>query len=100
MKTLAGSQFDFLKSNTLDDTTEQREPSFENLWQNGDFEFWLPTHEVMPFSDAANSEAYNFWAKQTRTHISDPQKFGILAALEPIHPFSTNRPRLKQDFYK
>lgn len=100
MNTFAGFQYDFLKRKTMDDTPEQREAFFEELWRNGGFEFWLATYEDMLFDDAANREAYNFWAKKTRARITDPHKRGILAPLEPIHPFGTKRPSLEQDFYE
>jgi cation diffusion facilitator CzcD-associated flavoprotein CzcO len=100
MKTFAGFSYDFVKRKTLNDTPEQREAFYEELWKNGGFEFWLATYEDMLFDDDANREAYNFWAKKTRARIHDPWKRDILAPLEPIHPFGTKRPSLEQDFYE
>ena len=100
MKTFAGFPYDFLKRNTLDDTPEQREAFYEKLWQAGGFGFWLATYHDMLYSDAANREAYNFWAKKTRARIQDPRKRDLLAPLEPIHPFGTKRPSLEQDYYE
>ncbi len=100
MKTFAGFPYDFVKRNTLDDTPEQREAFYNERWRNGGFEFWLATYQDMLFSDDANREAYNFWAKKTRARINDPRKRDILAPLEPIHPFGTKRPSLEQNFYE
>lgn len=100
MKNFAGFPYDFLKRNTLDDTPEQREAFYEKLWQAGGFGFWLATYQDMLFSDAANREAYNFWAKKTRARIQDARKRDLLAPLEPIHPFGTKRPSLEQDYYE
>jgi hypothetical protein len=41
MKTFAGFQMDFKPVNTFDETPEQREAFFEELWQKGGFHFWL-----------------------------------------------------------
>ncbi|KAF7512594.1 hypothetical protein GJ744_000855 [Endocarpon pusillum] len=100
MKNFAGFPYDFLKRNTLDDTPEQREAFYEKLWQAGGFGFWLANYQDLFFSDAANREAYNFWAKKTRARIQDPRKRDLLAPLEPIHPFGTKRPSLEQDYYE
>lgn len=99
-RTFGGFQFDFAERKTMDDSPEQREAFYERLWQNGGFEFWLATYKDMLFDEAANREAYNFWAKKTRARIEDPRKRDILAPLEPPHPFGTKRCSLEQDFYE
>ncbi|KAK4936048.1 hypothetical protein LTR10_022998 [Elasticomyces elasticus] len=98
--TFAGFAFDFAEKNTFDDTPEEREAFFEQLWQNGGFRFWLATYKDMLFDQKANREAYDFWAKKTRARIQDPVKRDILAPLEPPHAFGTKRPSLEQNFYE
>ncbi|KAL2012971.1 hypothetical protein VTN00DRAFT_496 [Thermoascus crustaceus] len=100
MKTFSGMRYDWYPKNTFDDTPEEREAFFEELWSRGGFEFWLATYRDMLFDLKANREAYNFWAKKTRARINDPRKKDILAPLEPFHPFGTKRPSLEQDFYE
>ena len=100
MTTFAGFAYDFVEKNTFDDTPEEREAFFEDLWQKGGFQFWLATYKDMLFEDNANREAYNFWATKTRARIHDPVKRDILAPLEPPHPFGTKRPSLEQNYYE
>lgn len=51
----------FLPTATFDHTPEQRKETYEQLWKEGDFSFWLGTYYDMLFSPNANTEAYNFW---------------------------------------
>ncbi|MCJ1357504.1 MAG: hypothetical protein MMC33_007500 [Icmadophila ericetorum] len=100
LTTFAGFSYDFVKRKTFDDTAEEREAFFEQLWDHGGFEFWLATYEDMLFDKAANRAAYDFWAKKTRPRINDPKTRDILAPLEPPHAFGTKRPSLEQDYYE
>ena len=99
-KTFAGFPFDFVEKDTADDTPEEREKLFEQLWADGGFKFWLGTYRDMLFDKQANRHAYDFWAKKVRARIDDPQARDILAPLEPPHAFGTKRPSLEQDFYE
>ncbi|KAL1985623.1 hypothetical protein VTN96DRAFT_7603 [Rasamsonia emersonii] len=100
LKTFAGFRYDFVPKKTFDDSPEEREAFYEQLWEHGGFEFWLANYSDILFDLKANREAYNFWAKKTRARIHDPRKRDILAPLEPIHPFGTKRPSLEQDYYE
>ncbi|KAL2040638.1 hypothetical protein N7G274_006617 [Stereocaulon virgatum] len=100
LTTFAGFPFDFIQRDTKDDTPEEREKIFEQLWQEGGFKFWLATYKDMLFDKDANRQHYDFWAKKVRARINDPVKRDILAPLEPYHPFGTKRPSLEQDFYE
>lgn len=100
MTTFSGFPYDFIKRNTMDDTPEQREAVYEELWKNGGFEFWLATYDDMLFNMEANQQAYDFWAKKTRERIKDDRKRDILAPLDKPHAFGTKRPSLEQDFYE
>lgn len=96
----AGFSYDFADKNTVDDTPEEREKFFEQLWQEGGFKLWLATYKDMLFDKEANRHHYDFWAKKTRARINDPATRDILAPLEPPHAFGTKRPSLEQDFYE
>jgi len=100
LTTFAGFPFDYIEKKTLDDSPEQREAFYEELWQKGGFHFWLATYSDMLFDKKANDEAYNFWAKKTRERITDPVKRDIMAPLKQPHCFGTKRPSLEQDFYE
>ncbi|KAF2828385.1 FAD/NAD(P)-binding domain-containing protein [Ophiobolus disseminans] len=100
LTTFAGFGYDNLQKNTLDATPEEREAFYEKRFENGGFEFWLANYQDMLLDNAANREAYNFWAKKTRARITDPEKREILAPLEPPYAFGTKRPSLEQNYYE
>jgi cation diffusion facilitator CzcD-associated flavoprotein CzcO len=100
LNTFAGFGYDYVQKDTLDDSQEEREAFYEKLFEAGGFEFWLANYKDLLFDNAANREAYNFWAKKTRARITDPEKREILAPLEPPHAFGTKRPSLEQNYYE
>ena len=98
--TFAGFPYDFLQKNTLEDSAEDREKFFEQLWEEGGFKLWLATYKDMLYNKEANRHHYDFWAKKVRARINDPATADVLAPLEPPHAFGTKRPSLEQDFYE
>ena len=100
LDTFAGFGYDYIEKNTFDDTPEDREAFYEQMWENGGFEFWLANYKDLLFDNKANDEAYRFWAKKTRARISDPEKREILAPLKAPHAFGTKRPSLEQNYYE
>lgn len=65
--------YSFLSRNTFDDTPEERAKVYEQLWQEGDFKYWLGTYSDTLFSEKANRECYNFWRDKTRARIKGKQ---------------------------
>ncbi|MCJ1434294.1 hypothetical protein MMC27_003661 [Xylographa pallens] len=100
LSTFGGFLSDRSGKMTFDDTPQQRQAFFEKPWENGGFEFWLANYDDMLLDAKANREAYDFWAKKTRSRLHDPVKKDILAPLEPPHAFGTKRPSLEQDYYE
>lgn len=100
MTTFAGFSYDFADKNTFDDTEEERQKFYEELWAEGGFKYWLGTYKDMLFDKKANDQAYNFWVKKTRERIKDPRKRDILAPLKAPHAWGTKRPSLEQNFYE
>ncbi|KAK7519174.1 cyclopentanone 1,2-monooxygenase [Phyllosticta citriasiana] len=100
LTTFSGFPMDFVNRKTFDDTPEEREKFFEELWSKGGFHFWLGTYKDMLFDEKANDEAWNFWLKKTRARITDPKKRELLAPLQKPHPWGTKRPSLEQNFYE
>jgi len=98
--TFSGFTYDFLERNTFDDTPEEREKVFEDLYENGGFNFWLATYKDMLYDQKANDEAYNFWRKSVMRRIPDPKKAALLAPEKPPHPWGTKRPSLEQNIYE
>lgn len=98
--TFSGFDFGFAQKTTLDDTPEEREAYFEQQWQKGGQEFLLSGYADMFSNEAANREAYRFWAKKTRARITDPVKRDILVPLDPPYALGTKQPTLEQNYYE
>lgn len=98
--TFSGFTYDFADKNTFDDTPEEREAFFEELWKQGGFRYWLNTYKDMLFDQKANDEAYKFWQKKVRERVADPEKAEILAPVNAPHPWGTKRPSLEQNYYE
>jgi cation diffusion facilitator CzcD-associated flavoprotein CzcO len=98
--TFGGLEYQPTPRNTMDDSPADREKFYERLYELGGFRFWFNNYQDLIFDQAANREAYDFWARKTRDRITDPIKRDLLAPLEPPHPFGAKRPSLEQDFYE
>lgn len=96
----SGMAFDFIPTNAVDSTPEEREKVFEDLFERGGFYFWLANYQDIFLNQKSNDAAYQFWCKKTRSRISDPAKKDILAPLLAPHPFGTKRPSLEQRYYE
>ena len=60
-QSFGGVDYDFLPVRTFDHDPEERKKTYEKLWAEGDFHFWVGTYHDTLFDDEANTEAYNFW---------------------------------------
>jgi cation diffusion facilitator CzcD-associated flavoprotein CzcO len=96
----AGFLYDWAEKNTFDDTPEDREAFYEQVWKDGGFRFWVALYKDNFFSAEGNKESYNFWAKKTRSRIEDPKKRDVLAPLNMPHYFGIKRPCLEYDYYE
>ncbi|CAH0023119.1 unnamed protein product [Clonostachys rhizophaga] len=95
-----GFFFDFLDRNTFDDSPEQRQDTYQKLWDVGDFHFWLATYKDMLFETDANKEAYDFWKAKVHARINDPKLREILAPEIQPHSFGCKRISLENGFYE
>ncbi|EIN04187.1 cyclopentanone 1,2-monooxygenase [Punctularia strigosozonata HHB-11173 SS5] len=100
LRTPTGHLTQSIERNTFDDTPEQREAFYEELWQRGGFPFMISSYKDLLLDEKANDEAYVFWAKKTRARITDPVKRDLLAPLQKPHPVGAKRLSLEQDFYE
>ncbi|KAF2185110.1 cyclopentanone 1,2-monooxygenase [Zopfia rhizophila CBS 207.26] len=96
----SGFSFNFLPRSTFDDTPEKRSETYESLWAEGDFKFWLATYYDMLFSEEANREAYNFWRDKTRAKIHDSKIADILAPMKQPHAFGCKRVSLENGYFE
>ncbi|PSN73634.1 cyclopentanone 1,2-monooxygenase [Corynespora cassiicola Philippines] len=96
----SGFSFDFLPRSTWDDDEEKRKQTYEELWAEGDFKFWLATYYDMLFTKEANREAYNFWRDKTRAKINDPKVADILAPMKQPYAFGCKRISLERGYFE
>ncbi|GKU12213.1 unnamed protein product [Fusarium langsethiae] len=96
----AGFHYDWYEKNTFDDTPEEREKFYEQVWADGGFRYWVALYKDNLFNAEANTESYRFWAKKTRNRIGDPKKRDLLAPLDMPHYFGVKRPCLEYDYYE
>jgi cyclohexanone monooxygenase len=99
-KAFAGFDFDFLPKGALEVSKEERRATYERLWKEGGFRFWLGTFNDVLFDTAANDTQYAFWRDQTRKRIKDPVLQEKLAPTVPPHPYGVKRPSLEQWYYE
>lgn len=96
----SGFSFNFIARSTFDDTPEQRQQTYESLWAEGDFKFWLATYHDMLFTKEANREAYNFWRDKTRAKIQDANVADILAPMQQPYAFGCKRISLETQYFE
>jgi|HubBroStandDraft_6_1064221.scaffolds.fasta_scaffold06076_10 cation diffusion facilitator CzcD-associated flavoprotein CzcO len=99
-KTFAGFDYDVLAKSALEVSNDERQATFERLWEIGGFAPWIGSFNDILLNKEANRAAYKFWRDKTRARINDPAIAEILAPAEPIHPFGVKRPSLEQHFYE
>ncbi|KAJ5760877.1 hypothetical protein N7520_008033 [Penicillium odoratum] len=98
--TFGGLPYNNVPRNSSDDTPEERQATYERLYEEGGLKLWNASYKDLMIDHAANREVYDFWAKKTRARINDPELKDLLAPLEPLHAFGAKRPSLEQDFYE
>jgi cation diffusion facilitator CzcD-associated flavoprotein CzcO len=96
----AGFTYDWAEKNTFDDTAEDQEAFYEEMWNGGGFRFWLALYKDNLFNAEANKKSYDFWAKKIRDRIEDPKKRDILAPLDMPHFFGIKRPCLEYNYFE
>lgn len=96
----SGFDYDFLGRTTFGDDPKRRQETYEQLWAEGDFRYWVGTYDDMLFSADANREAYNFWRDKTRARIDDPRARDLLAPMEQPYSFGCKRIPLEQRYFE
>ncbi|KAI8957561.1 cyclopentanone 1,2-monooxygenase [Daldinia sp. FL1419] len=94
-----GFDFEFLSRKTFDDDEETRRATYEELYKNGDFTFWLGSYADLLFDDEANQEAYKFWREKTQVRINDPRLRELLAPTKRPYPFGCKRVPLEDGYF-
>jgi cation diffusion facilitator CzcD-associated flavoprotein CzcO len=96
----AGFLYDWSEKNTFDDSPEEREAFYEQVWKDGGFRYWVALYKDNLFNAEANKESYKFWCKKTRERIGDPRLRDLLAPEEMPHFFGIKRPCLEFNYYE
>ena len=99
-KTFSGADIDFLTKAAFEVSDDERQATFERVWEIGGFAPWVGSFNDILTDEKANRAAYKFWRDKTRARINDPAVAEILAPTEPIHPYGVKRPSLEQHFYE
>lgn len=86
--------------NTFDDTLEERNAVYETVYNEGGLIYFVGNYQDLMIDEAANKEAYRFWAEKTRARINDPRLRDLLAPLEQPHPIGAKRTSLEHDYYE
>ncbi|KAK5262978.1 hypothetical protein LTR96_011575 [Exophiala xenobiotica] len=100
LHSFGGMAFNFVDRLTFDDTPEQRQAFYQQLWNEGDFHFWLAGYKDTLFDWDANAEAYTFWRDKVRARIRDPNLQEVLAPTVQPHAFGCKRVSLENKYYE
>jgi cation diffusion facilitator CzcD-associated flavoprotein CzcO len=99
-KTFSGADIEFLTKAAFEVSDDERQATFERVWEIGGFAPWVGSFNDILMDEKANCAAYKFWRDKTRARINDPAVAEILAPTEPVHPYGVKRPSLEQHFYE
>lgn len=98
--TFGGIDYQFDPRSALEVSAEEREQLYHQLWAEGGLKFWMGNFVDTMFDARANAYAYEFWKRQVRQVITDPDKVELLAPTEPPHPFGAKRPSLQEGYFE
>ncbi|KAI4859746.1 cyclopentanone 1,2-monooxygenase [Hypoxylon rubiginosum] len=94
-----GFDFNFLGKAVFDVDEAERLATYEALWKEGDFKYWLGSYTDTLFSMESNHEAYKFWREKTRARIRDPRIQELLAPEKQPYPFGCKRVPLETGYF-
>jgi hypothetical protein len=60
-ETFAGFDYDVIPKNALDVSDQERQATYEDLWNRGGFAPWIGTYQDVLSNEEANDTAYAFW---------------------------------------
>ena len=98
--TFGGFDYDSIPKNALDVSEQERQATYEELWNRGGFAPWIGTYQDILSNEGANDTAYAFWRDKVRAGIKDPAVAEELAPMKPVHPFGVKRPSLEQHYFE
>jgi len=95
---VGGFPFDANPSRSaLEDTPEQRQTLYEELWRRGGFGFFLNLYSDIAISEEANATLADFVRSKIREIVRDPE---TAEKLMPDHFVMTKRPILEDGYFE
>jgi len=94
---VGGFPSDMPSRSALEDTPEQREALYEELWQRGGFKFFMGLYNDIATSEEANKSLADFVRAKIREAVRDPE---TARKLMPDHFVITKRPILEDGYFE
>jgi cyclohexanone monooxygenase len=91
----AGFIHDFDPRSGLEVSPSERQATFEALWEQPGFAFWLGNFRDLLMDRTVNAWASQFLKDKIRLRVRDPATAGKLM---PTHPFGTKRVPLENGY--
>lgn len=98
--TRSGFPYNTKDNSIWDDSEDERNAYFEEIWDRGGFSFLISNYRDFLVDKKANKMLYDFWASKTRPRIKDASKRDIVAPLNQPQYFGVKRHSLEQDYYE
>ena len=95
--TYSGFLHDFEARAGANLSAEERETTFERLYRQPGFAFWLGNFSDLMSDPAVNAHACEFLARKIRARVRDPE---IARRLIPDHPFGLKRIPLEKGYFE
>ncbi|MDP6978535.1 MAG: NAD(P)/FAD-dependent oxidoreductase [Myxococcota bacterium] len=92
-----GFPHEMQERSALDDSPEEREALYEELWQRGSFKFFLDLYSDIATSEEANDSLAEFVRGKIREIVKDPE---VAAKLMPDHFVICKRPILEDGYFE
>ncbi|PSN64773.1 FAD/NAD(P)-binding domain-containing protein [Corynespora cassiicola Philippines] len=98
-KSLAGFPCPRNPKRVQDATPEEREQHWSATWNSGGFQWLMRNYSNVVLDKEANALTYDFWKRQVRKRLTDPDKQKVMCPDEMPYFFSTKRNPLELDYY-
>jgi cation diffusion facilitator CzcD-associated flavoprotein CzcO len=97
-KSYFGYELSFIEKSALEASPEEREHVFNEMWDQGGFNFWLANYQDMLFNKEANEVCAEFLRRKIRETVKDP---AIAEKLIPkTYPYGTKRQPLDTNYFE
>ena len=95
--TAAGFPYDASETSALEVSDEERQETYERLWEKGGFHFMLGSYSDIATDRRANDTASEFIRQKIREIVNDPETAERL--LPRDHPFSSKRALIDTNYF-